>query len=328
MNAVGIIDTLSSAFDRVTKRPWLALVPMLLNIGIWIGPKLSISELTKQIVLALPSAPELGSQYEQSMEVLIDWLADLGAQANLLSALSMGALGLPSLTSASAPPVTLLSATQRLIEIQTWSTFFGLVALFAVLGLLLGCFCLSLIAQEARDEDLDWGRVLTVTLRSWARLVALSLLVLIIVATAAMGTSIASSLLMLANPGFAWFALNLFSLALVWVLLYAAIVFYFAPKAIILDDTGILLSLWYSFNVVRRNLLPTMGFILLINVIQTGLLYIWRALAVSTVGTLAGIAGNAYISVGLVMASFVFYRDRFVAWQEARAQAKASERRE
>jgi len=47
-------------------------------------------------------------------------------------------------------------------------------------------------------------------------------------------------------------------------------------------------------------------------------LYIWRLLATSAVGTLAGILGNAYVSTGLAMASFVFYLDRFVAWQDAR----------
>jgi len=325
---VGIIDTLSTAFDRVTKRPWLALVPLLLNIATWIGPKLSIRELTTQLLLALPSAPDLGSQYEQSIEILTDWLTEIGKQANLLSVLSMPALGLPSLTPTSPPPVSLLGATQGLIEIRTWPAFFGLVALFAALGLLLGCFCLSLVAQEARDEDLDWAYVLAVTWRSWVRLTALSLLVLIALGTASMGISIAAGLIMTLSPGFAWLVMNLVSLVMMWVLVNAAIIFYFAPRAIILDDTGILRALWSSINVVRRSLLPTIGFILLINILQTGLMYIWRALAVTAAGTLVGMAGNAYIGVGLALASFVFYRDRFVSWQQAIAEVKTSERQE
>jgi len=325
---VGIINTLSSAFDRVTKRPWLVVVPILVNIATWIGPRLSISGLTKQLLLALPSAPELGTQYEQSLEILAGWLGDLGAQANLLSTLSMSALGLPSLIPTSAPPAALLTTAHRLIEIQTWPAFFGLIALFAVLGLLLGCFCLSLIAQEARDEDLNWTSVLTIAWRSWMRLLALSLLILVALATSALGMSIASSVIMLLNPGLAWLVLNLFSLALVCLFVYIGFIFFFAPRAMILDNIGILPSLWNSLSIVRLNFLPTIGFILLINTIQAGLLYIWRALAVSTTGTLVGIAGNAYIGVGLVMASFLFYQDRLLAWHEAMAQAKTSERQE
>ena len=62
-------------------------------------------------------------------------------------------------------------------------------------------------------------------------------------------------------------------------------------------------------------------FIVLVNVLQTGLMYIWRLLATSSVGTLAGILGNAYVGTGLAMASFLFYLDRYVAWQDARSRA-------
>jgi hypothetical protein len=98
-------------------------------------------------------------------------------------------------------------------------------------------------------------------------------------------------------------------------------VFFFTPRAMILDNMGILRSLWNSVNVIHRNFLSTIIFIVLVNVLQTGLMYIWRLLAVSAVGTLAGILGNAYVSTGLAMASFIFYLDRFVAWQDARPQA-------
>ena len=34
IRTVSVIDTLSAGFDRVTKRPWLVLVPVLLKITI------------------------------------------------------------------------------------------------------------------------------------------------------------------------------------------------------------------------------------------------------------------------------------------------------
>jgi len=95
----------------------------------------------------------------------------------------------------------------------------------------------------------------------------------------------------------------------------------------VLDDTGILRSVWSSLNIVHRNILSAFGFIILTVVIEMGLLYIWRGLDVNAAGALIGIVGNAYIGTGLVMASFIFYRDRFVAWQEAAAQAKVGEKR-
>lgn len=319
---MGIIDTMSAGFDRVTKRLWLILVPVLVDIGIWIGPKLSVNRLSQAAAAALPSATELGSQYQESIELARDWLADLGAGANLLSMLSMRALGLPSLTGTFTPKTELLAAAQRVIEVETWPALLSLVVLLVLLSLLIGCFCLSWIAQEARDEKINMTYALQVTGRSWVRLVVLVLLGLLAVAMAIIGMGVMYSTLAVLSPQLAWLVLSLFGVGSLWISVYAGIIFFFTPKAIVLDNMGILHSLWSSLNIVHRNFFSAIAFILLVNIIQAGLLYIWRMLAVSSVGTLIGIVGNAYVSTGLVMAGFIFYRDRFVAWQEARIQAQ------
>jgi hypothetical protein len=262
-----------------------------------------------------------GSQYQQSMELVRDWLADLGTGANLLSMLSMRALGLPSLTATFALNTGLVATAQRVIEIQTWPALLGLVVLFILLSLLFGCFSLSWIAQEARDEEINIAYTLQVTGRSWVRLVTLVLLGLLAVAMAIIGMSVTYSVLAVLSPELAWLVLSVFGVGALWISVYAGIIFFFTPRAIVLDNMGILHSLWSSLNVVHRNFLSAVGFILLVNIIQAGLLHIWRVLAVSAAGTFIGIVGNAYVSTGLAMASFIFYRDRFVAWQEAIRQA-------
>ena len=319
---MGIVDTLSAGFDRVTKRLWLILVPVLVDVGIWMGPQVSINKLSRAAVAVLPSVTELGSQYEQSIELVREWFTDLGAGANLFSLFSMRALGLPSLTGAFAPKAGLLTTAQRVIEVQTWPALLGSVALITVLSLLIGCFCLSWIAQEARDEQINVAYTLQLTGRSWIRLVALVSFGLLVAAMAIIGMGLLYSVLAALSPQLAWLTLSLFGVGSLWVSVYAGIIFFFAPRAIVLDNMGILHSLWSSLNIVHRNFLSAIAFILLVNIIQAGLLHIWRLLAVSAVGTLLGIVGNAYVSTGLVMAGFIFYRDRFVAWQEARRQAQ------
>jgi hypothetical protein len=320
---VGVIETLSSGFDRVTKRPWLVIVPILLNMATWIGPKLSISRLTGQLLLALPSMAELDVRYQQSLELAREWLVDIGTSVNVLSILSMGALGLPSLPSSVAPPIRLFWPAQGAIEIPSWPWLLGLTAALALLSLLIGSFCLSLIAQEARDEQLDVAYVVGSTWRAWRRLVALAMMILVLVAVAAMGISILSGLVMLLSSELASLMLNVSAMVGLWLSVYVGIIFFFTPRSMVLDDMGIAHALWSSFNVVRHHLFPSIGFILLVNIIQTGLTYIWHALAGSVAGTVLAIAGNAYVGVGLVMASFVFYRDRFADWQEAKGQSSA-----
>ena len=322
---MGIIDTLSAGFDRITKRLWLILIPVLVDIGIWIGPKLSINQLTQEALAALPSMTELGSQYEQSLELAREFLASMGAEANLLSLLSMRLLGLPSLTATFTPQARLFVAEQPVMEIQTWPTLLGLVLLFILLSLLFGCFCFSWLAQEARDEEMDITYALQVTGRSWLRLTALLLFGSLAAGVLLFGLSFALGLLAALSPQIGALLVSVSAVGFLWVSVYASIIFFFTTRAMILDNMGVLSSIWSSVNIVQGSFFSVVGFILLINIIQTGLMYIWRLLAVSTAGTLASILGNAYVSTGLVLASLIFYRDKFVAWQGAMAQARTGE---
>lgn len=314
---MGIIETLSAGFDRVTRHLWLILIPALVDVAIWMGPRLSISRLSQRAIAALPSVQELGAQYQQSVAMFQDVLIDLGAGVNLLSLLSMRALGLRSLTGIAQPQSIPFAAAQRIIEMQSWSELAATSVALTLLGLLIGCVFLSWIAQDVRDEGLSFPRTLQLSGRSWARLVALGLAAALIVVAAVLAVSFGYTLLAVLSPQLAAVVMSLFAIASLWLSAYASIVFFFTVRALFVSNMGVLRSVWSGLNILHRNFLSALGFLLLVYVIEAGLHYIWRELAVSIAGTLVGILGNAYISTGLVMASFIFYRDRFVAWQDA-----------
>jgi hypothetical protein len=325
---VGIIDTLSAGFDRTAKRLWLIVLPVLLDICIWLGPRLTVAKLARDATLLLPDVAEMGEQYAATIEMMRRWLTDAGSTTNMMAMLSMRMLGLPSLTDALAPKSLPFGIVQRSIEIPSWSAFVGVALLLTVLSLLMGCFCLSFIAQDARDGEMNpvvAGRdglayALQVAGRSWLRLMTLVLVATLAIIVVGSGVAVVSGLLAVFSTDLAGLTLSLFGWGFLSLSTYGAVVFFFTSRALILDDMGVLRSIWNALNVVHRAFLPTIGFILLISVLQTGLLYIWRMLATSSVGTLAGILGNAYVSTGLVMASFIFYRDRYGAWQKARTE--------
>ncbi len=317
---MGIIDTLSAGFDRTAKRLWIIVLPVLLDIGLWVGPRLSLNSLAKQTIVLLPGAAGMGGQYTQMVELMQSWLTEAAAATNVMSMLSMRLLGMPSLTVALGTLALPFGMVPRSFEIPTWLAFVGAALLLTVLSLLLGCFYLSLIAADARDGDMSLSYALQVTWRSWLRLVALVLAATISIIVVGTTVSVVSGLLAVLSADLSVLLLTVFAWCFLSLLTYGAVVFYFTSRAIILDDMGILRSMWNALNVVHRSFLPVTGFILLVSVLQTGLLYIWQMLAVSPAGTLAGILGNAYVSTGLIMASFIFYRDRYAAWQQARAE--------
>ncbi|MFQ6016552.1 MAG: hypothetical protein ACE5NP_14055, partial [Anaerolineae bacterium] len=95
----------------------------------------------------------------------------------------------------------------------------------------------------------------------------------------------------------------------------------FVVEAIVISRAGTFQAIWNSVNVVHRNLWSTLGLILVTNLLIVGLGLIWRKLSVNPWGTVAGIAGNAYVGSGLVATSFIFYGNRYAAWQESRKPA-------
>jgi hypothetical protein len=314
---VGIIDTLSAGFDRVTRHLWLILIPALVDIAIWTGPRLSISRLSQRAVAALPSAQELGTQYQQSLQMFQELLGDLGAGANLLSLLSMRALGLRSLTGTAQPQSVPFTTVRRIIEIQTWSELAATSLALTLLGLLIGCVFLSWVAQDVRDEGLSFPRTLQLSGRSWIRLIALALVAVGVVSLTLLAMSFGYTVLALLSPQLAAVVMSVFAIASLWLSAYASMVFFFTVRAMFVNNMSVLHSVWSGLNILHRNFLPAIVFLILVYVIQAGLAYIWRELAVNIAGTFVGIIGNAYVSTGLIMASFIFYRDRFIAWQEA-----------
>jgi len=284
-----------------------------------------VSSLSQQALAALPSLNGAGPEYQQSLELARDWLNSVGAETDLLSMLSMRLMGLPSLTATLAAKATLLRTAQRVIEVRTWSGLVGLMVGLTLLGLLVGSLCLSWLAQETRDEGLNLSYAVRVALRAWLRLSVLLLFLSVAATVLLVAMSFGYAFVAIWSSQIATLLFSILAMASVWVSVYAGLILFFALRALILDNVGILRSVWHSLNVIHRGFWPTVFFIILINVIQTGLMYVWRLLAVNTPGTLIGILGNAYVSTGLVMASFIFYRDRFVAWQNAGPPATTGE---
>lgn len=319
---MGLIDTLSAGFDRTAKRLWLILIPALLDLGVWLGPKLSLSRLSQQAITLLPDAAGLGGQYAQAIEVSRAWLQEAGKTINLLTLLSMRALGLPGLMGSLVPPNPPFALSQP-VEISSASGAAGLIAGLILLSLLISCLAFSFIAADARDGQVSVGYALRVAWRAWLRLSVLLFIVLALVFGLLVGIGLIAALVGMVSVGLASFVVNVVAWTILSLLAYGAFLFFFASRALLLDDKGMIRALWSAVNVVHRNLLSAVGLILIVNLLHAGLLYIWRLLATSTFGMVAGIVGNAYVNTGLVMASFIFYRDRFSAWQQTRQADKA-----
>ena len=332
---MSIIHSLSSGFDTITKRIWLIFIPVLLDLYLWIGPRLSIYPLVKRALPLVASSPSASPEEQLVLAEIVELLKQASQRFNAFSFLIIRKLDMPSLISPNpwletlgitlnisslvtfqAPEASFLSRPLPVIEVRSEFVLLGLYILLSLVGMLIGCSYLGLIAQEVRDTQVNVARVLRRVWIWWVRVTLIALLLFVGFLLLGVPLLVLVALVSVLSRNLAQLIGNFLIISSLWVGIWLYIYLFFFVNALIFNDTGILRALWDSFNVVRRNFWSTVGLMLLIGLIGAGFSIIWRMLSTNSWGTLLAIVGNAYIGSGLAAASLTFYRDKYVAWQE------------
>src|SRR5207253_6744642 len=137
----GVIETLSAGYTAVNQQLWVLLLPVLLNVFLWLGPHVSYSVLvdpvltdaadwTRQVTLGSRRSlrnPEVVAQLDQTRQLLISWTDDV----NGLSALTWGPVVLPIVDSLPGGP-------NEPAFVNGWGDGLVLLGACLALGLLLG----------------------------------------------------------------------------------------------------------------------------------------------------------------------------------------------
>ena len=302
---MNIIDTLTEGFSQVTKRLWLLIFPILLDLFLWLGPKLSIQPVVDKMIVMLnqtmamlpaDAIPDVGTR--EMYEVMIEAMQATLGQVNLFALLAWGQWGIPSV--AGGIPIDEAAGT-------VWKlTGYGgmLLAQIAIMGvgLLLAVLFLTLLAQGLRGEHRDGERLTKDILRYWLYAVVLAV-------PLGLGMVFLISFSSLLGP------LAIFSgVLLIWLVLYLS----FVPQALTLFDQGPIKAVLTSFTIVRLNFWPSVGFLLLVAVIRRGLGLIWaRLLQSAPIGILVAVVGNAFVGTALALAMFLFLHSRVAMLHQA-----------
>jgi hypothetical protein len=308
----GVIETLSAGYAAVNRQPWVLVLPVLLNLFLWLGPHVSYSPLvgpavtdasewTRQVAFGPRRAvrdPQVLSGIEESRQ----WLIARSDDTNAFDVLAWGPLGVPSLDG-------LPATTDDLNFVTGWGD--GALLFFACLGLSLlmgGWFYggLAVASSGERGGVLAAGRRVphgVLGVLGWlAVLVGVGLLlgipvVLLIAFTAVLAPPVAvlAGLLLLAG------------------VVFASVHLFFSVPAIFVSSAGPLKAIQRSVGVVRRHLWASVALIVLTWLILTGMDRVWDVISSqlqSPFGVVLSILGNAYIASGLIAAGMIFYIQR------------------
>jgi len=315
---LGIIESLQQGFDFLNHHLWLITLPVLLDLFLWLGPRLSVASLTEQLLELIFNQPDLPETLPANYDIAVEGLKSLGANYNLLSLLAGLFTGVPSLLARLDFVPSL--ATQTVIQLETWQSALLWMALLIPAGILIGSLWLTQIVfaygHDRVGSQAFWRRLGWIWLNVNLYLILLMLTILLL--SLFIGTLGAVALALLGSAGAAL-------LGILWILfigfsVWLSIGLFFVVPAVAWDGVNLASAAWRSLNVVGRNALSTLGFLILSFVILEGFSRIWMQLSARQWGLVISIVGNAYLGTAIMAATFLFYQSRYQTWQKKRAQ--------
>jgi len=324
--ALGLIGCLTAGFELVGRHLSLVVLPVLLDLLLWGGPRVSIAPLVNGFVHLMGAQAVVEPSLAPQVQAMSKLLVQAGQTLNLLSLLG----GIPVLTLPSLLIGRPAAQTWPLGEPAVWPVERVLVLagwwiVLVPLGLFLGYIYLSSIAGQVarweieRDGDQGVGERAEPSSPEPATRVTQGgpLGKLLRYATFAVLILLAQIVLMPAGLLIVSLIATIVPMVgvVVWVLgigvaMYILFQLIFVVHGVLLGRRKLVRAVLESVLLVRSQFGSVMGLVLLGLVVYGGLGRLWSIPQADSWVLLIGIVANSCVATGLVAATFIFYSER------------------
>ncbi len=295
------MGSLRAGFDAVSSHVVLILLPAVLDIFLWLGPRLSADELINKARLPLTSSAGL-----RQFALFQTDISEAVEHFNLLSLLGRLPLFFPigvSSLLAQKPPVETPFGSQQVLEVSTSPVMAGLVFLLVITGWIIGGLYFRWVSETALGEAQHEIRISS--LRAIVQTLILSVIWMIGLVMFSIPIVLVFFVLWMLNPVLASGVAFVILILSFWLI----VPLYFTPHGIFVRRQNAFYSIFTSLRMARFTL-PTSGlFVVSVLLLSNGLNYLWSVPPDDSWMKLVGIGGHAFITTALLAASFVYYRD-------------------
>jgi len=302
----GVIGSLKAGFDVVTSHVFLILIPLLLDLFLWLGPRLSVSKVLGPVYSLLFEQARRGLttpddvQRIATIQGLFNELLQRFNLVSLLSRLQTFPVGISSLVAKTMPAESPMSAQNMVQVASPFSLLFYLFCLI-VIGWAVG----GLYFRWVSETTLGQKAAGISPLRAVMQTFILSTVWFFGLLAVSIPVTLILTMLTFISPLVASAAFFVMLLLSFWLI----VPLFFVPHGIFVRGQNAFYSILSSFRMARFTL-PTSGmFVFSSFILSTGLNYLWSVPSSNSWMTLVGIAGHSFITTALLAASFVYYRD-------------------
>ena len=302
----GVLGSLKAGFEAVSSHVILISLPFLLDLFLWLGPRMAVNELLGPVYAAsfrqiqsTMGSPEQAQQMASLQGLFTEWLQNYNL-FSLASRLFTFPVGISSLLAQTMPVDTPIGLNWT-SQVTSPLTLTGTVFLLVLIGWIVGALYFRWVSGAILG-----GRGAYVSIfHAVFQTLLLSVLWVIFLAFLSIPVTLFLLILSLISPTLASIGLFVLVLASFWLV----VPFFFMPLGIFVRNQNAFRSIFSSFRMVRFTFPSSAMFVFIIFILTTGLNYLWSVPQGNSWMTLIGIAGHAFISTALLAASFVYYRD-------------------
>jgi hypothetical protein len=307
-----MIAALRAGFDAVANKIVIILIPITLDILLWLGPHLQIKTILNRYIDAVASSAINTLETRDVFSTMIDTLHTAAAQFNLISLVRTIPVGVPSLMS-SRLPAAIPTGLPLFVDITHPLVVISVAAGLVLMGLIVGSFYYLLVVQVSLNNRIDLKQVIENWVWTAMQVISLAVALLLLFIVVSIPSVCVISAIALIGIPLGQFAFFIY----IGIILWLAFPLIFSAHGIYVNQLGALASVQRSMVMTRMTLPTTALFILLIFVISEGLDVLWRVPPDNSWLTLLGVGGHAFVTSALLAASFIYYRDADLWTQES-----------
>jgi len=300
-----VLKSIKNGFDAITKHLILLLFPVGLDLVLWFGPHLRIKSLIEGLIVDMNDVSDLmpadfGEVMEAGQEI---WLV-AAERINLLIGLRSLPVGIFSLFTGILPVENPIG-TPVFWDVTSLSTAVLIVLLVFLIGLMLGGLYFSAVRQVALFDELKWRGLF----QDWPRVsvqsgILSSIWIIFFLAILVVGSCAATGITLF-SVSLGQMVIILFGVVSFWLIFPLV----FSPHGIYSKGQKAWKSLLASVRLTNLTFLKTSLFILLALLLNQGLNMLWQVPPENSWLMLISIIGHAFVTTGMLSASFVYYQD-------------------
>lgn len=303
----GIISSIKAGFDAIASHILAIFLPLLLNLFLWLGPRLRMDALFLSLEDKMVSYWKAAQVPSEEIQTALTMYQELMKSLNLFGVIRTLPIGVSNLFSmtqdGSATPLGMPGVLQvDFLTLPLWTmalVFIGWVG---------GALYFRAVAWAALAQKVSASRVRMALLQT----VLISILCNFLLAAFGFPAMIILFVAMRLSAALANVIVLLMALVSVWVI----VPIFFWAHGVFLNRQNVFTSMFSSLQLTRFTLPTSSLFVMVVFLLSYGLGFLWRIPESDSWLTLAGIFGHSFVTTALLAGSFIYYHD-MSAWVQA-----------